>query len=153
MSEPFYQEFPADQIPEETHEDGGLLRVIAGTTAAGTEGPVRGIPTAPLYLDAILPAGAELDQPIDPAANAFLYIYEGAVDIEGPVGPHPVGKGHLAALSDGDHVHLIAGPDGARLILLSALPINEPVACHGPFVMNTREEIMQAFEDMRAGRF
>jgi redox-sensitive bicupin YhaK (pirin superfamily) len=153
MSEPGYQEFSAEEIPEEERE-GCRIRVIAGRTSRGTEGAVRDIPTAPLYFDVHLSPGGEFEEPLDSAANACVYVYEGDASVVSlSDAPVSLARGVLGRLGAGDGVRLRAGDQGARLLLLAARPLNEPIAWQGPFVMNTREELFQAFEDYRLGRF
>ncbi|HJS72754.1 MAG TPA: pirin family protein [Vicinamibacteria bacterium] len=149
MTAPRYQDIPAASIPEVEAEGGVSIRVIAGE-AAGTRGPVEGIATSPLYLDVRVPAGADYEHRLPSEHNALLYVYEGA----GEVGGERVEAGELAVLSrDGeDSVRLAASNRPMRALLLAARPLGEPLARYGPFVMNTRAEIEQAFEDYRRGR-
>jgi redox-sensitive bicupin YhaK (pirin superfamily) len=149
MTTPGYQEFPPAGVPLETHADGSTIRVIAGTTAAGTTGAVRNDWVRPLYLDVTLPAGAAFEQPLEADANAFLFPVEGDLT----VGGQRLGGRTLGILGPGERVALSAGADGARFLLVAAQPLGEPVARGGPFVMNTRTEVLQAFEDFRSGRF
>lgn len=154
LSAPGYQEFDRDEIPVENREEGIVIHVIAGTTSAGTTGPVKNIPTEPLYLDIELRQDADILQPIAEHANAFVYVYEGAAEILSPEHPSPlIQKGMLGLLSTGDGVHIRAKQPETRLLLLAAQPLNEPVAWGGPFVMNTREEVQQAFIDFNNGNF
>jgi hypothetical protein len=148
LSEPNYQEIPGAHIPEERRE-GARVRVISGRTARGTDGAVREIPTTPLYFDVHLEPGAAFEEALDTEANACVYVYEGDIT----VGGRTLERGMLARLGEGDGLQATAGSRGARFLLLAARPLNEPVAWHGPFVMNTREELMQAFDDYRSGRF
>ena len=154
MSTPEYQEFEREDIPTENREDGVTVHVIAGVTAEGTTGPVKNIPTEPLYLDIEFEQGSELQQPVAEDANAFIYVYEGSVEViaEEHI-PTVLQKGMLGILSSGDGVHIRAIKPASRILLLSAQPLNEPVAWGGPFVMNTREEIQQAFQDYHSGKF
>ena len=152
MTEPHYQEFDGREIPKERRGTGCTVRVISGTTSLGTAGSVSDIPTAPVYFDVKLAAGAEFSEAIDPRANACLYIYEGEAEIRA-ASAERLERGMLGRLGPGDGVQLRAGGQGARLLLLAAQPLNEPIAWHGPFVMNSRAEIMQAFEDYQNGRF
>jgi redox-sensitive bicupin YhaK (pirin superfamily) len=153
MKAPAYQEFKRDEIPEEARDDGVVLRVIAGTTSAGTAGPVQGIPTAPLYLDLTLPRGAGFEEPLPRNANAFVYVYEGGAEVVAEDGTaQDLPSGRLGLLGAGEGVRLRGGAQGGRLLLLAGRPLDEPVAWGGPIVMNTREEVLQAFDDMRAGR-
>jgi len=150
MTEPRYQDVPAEAIPTVELDGEAKLRVIAGTIA-GTEGPVRGIATSPLYVDVSLPKDAECELPVPSGHNAFCYVFEG----EGVVGETLLTAGQLGALSQGESeaVRLVTTERPLRLLLLAAKPLGEPVARYGPFVMNTREEIHQAFEDYKHGTF
>lgn len=148
MVAPRYQDIPPEKVPEVKHADGTVVRVVAGKVD-GIEGAVSGIATAPLYLDVRLAPGSTFAQPVPQGHASFVYVYEG----EAQVGETKVPRGRLAVLSDGDSVTLRAGDEPARVLLLAARPLREPVARYGPFVMNTQAEIMQAFEDFRAGRF
>lgn len=149
-----YRDIPAAQIPQVRLDDGTEVKVIAGTLVqAGREvqGPVQGISTSPLYLDIRLPQGAQFTQPIPAGHAALLYLYEGKVDVGDATGRSTL-QGHVAAvLGDGDAVSFTALSD-ARVLLLAARPINEPVVQYGPFVMNTREEIEQAIRDYQSGQ-
>jgi hypothetical protein len=160
MKPAHYRDIPAQQVPAVSLPGGGLVKVIAGTLQHGggeISGPVNGadqpLSTDPLYLDVQLPAGAQLLTPLTAGHTAFLYVYEG----EARVGPNddarPVPQRAAGVLSDGDSVRIQGGPQGARLLLLAARPLHEPVVQYGPFVMNTRQEIEQAVEDFRSGRF
>ena len=139
--------------PERTHADAvAAVKVIAGAFA-GVEGPVQAPATQPLYLDIDLAANASLAVPLPIGHNAFVQVFGGALTLPASGGAATVDAGDLALLSDGDGVVLQAGADGARLILVAGKPIGEPVAWHGPFVMNTADEIRQAIADYQAGRF
>ncbi len=148
MMAPRYQDIAPEQIPELEPAPGARVRVIAGE-AFGTPGPVRDIVTAPLFLDIALAAGAQLQVPLPAQHTAFVYTFEGAgvriVD-------STLDNGELGVLGAGDMVELAAGADDARLILVAAQPLREPVARWGPFVMNTPQEIQQALADYRDGR-
>ena len=148
MSAPGYQEFPvADMAVEEF--DGGLVRVVAGATAAGTVGPVKQLDIDPIYMDINLQQGASFNQPISSTANAFAYVIKGMVNIAGT----QVSQGYLVVLDDGDGVEMQALADDSRVLLVAGEPIGEPVARGGPFVMNTQEELRQAFYDYQTGQF
>ena len=153
MSPPEYQEFDKDEIPEENRADGAVIRVISGTTLLGTTGPVTNIPTTPLYLDMELPEGIEIEQPLPDNANAFIYVYSGMTDVLADEQSSRLEQGQLGVLGSGDGVHLRGAADRTRLLLLAARPLREPVAWSGPFVMNTRAEILQAFQDYHNGLF
>lgn len=154
MTEPRYQEFTDEELAVEPREDGTTVRVIAGRTSRGTAGPVTGIPTEPVYFDVEMPPGGVFEEGLPGDATAVVYVFLGAASISdgaGP-GPEPLAAGTVAVLGEGDRVRLEAGPEGARALLLAGTPLNEPVAWAGPFVMNTREELEQAYEDYQAGR-
>jgi redox-sensitive bicupin YhaK (pirin superfamily) len=152
MCEPRYQDIPPDAVPEVILDDGVSLRVIAGPSYGAT-GAVNGIATEPLYVDARLPAGTRLDHPMLPGHSAFCYVYDGEGEIGGRDGKpgRTLGPGTLALLGDGSAVRAVAAGSPMRFLLVAARPIGEPVARHGPFVMNTREELVQAFRDYEAG--
>ena len=148
MSDPGYQEFEAGQIPSE-HRGGGVeVKAIAGTTSRGLAGPVGGGAVDALYFDVALPAGARFAEPVAGERNAMLVVYEGAVTVAG-TRVEALGGAFLGA---GDEVVAEAVSD-AHFLLIAGKPIGEPVAWAGPFVMNSREEVQQAFADFQAGRF
>lgn len=149
MTEPRYQEFGAGAIPVEQRASGVAAKVIAGTTSLGTVGPIRAEATDARYIDAALPPGAVFAEPLPAGHSAFLVVYEGSLDVSGTT----LDALRIAALGDGERVEVTAGAQGARVLLLAGRPLNEPVAWGGPFVMNTREEVMQAFRDFEEGRF
>jgi len=144
MTPPRYQDTPAARIPEvdvgETR-----LRVITGE-AFGVKGPVESLIPVRL-LQARLQAGGALDLPLPAAHNCFGYVYEGEVAADGKT----LARGTLAVFEGGDRIALRAGQAGASVLLCDAMPIREPVARYGPFVMNTREELMRAFDDYQRG--
>jgi hypothetical protein len=149
-----YRDIQPDEIPAVPLPGGGRVKVIAGTLALEDKdvaGPMRGLTTDPLYLDVELPAGASFTHAIPQGHHAFVYPFEGELDV-GPEGKRRRLPTHSAGvLSDGDAVTLTAGPDGARAILLAGRPLLEPIVQYGPFVMNTREEIEQAINDYQNG--
>lgn len=150
MGEPGYQEFPADKIAEERRSDGTYIRVIAGKTGQGTVGPVVNDHTYPTYMDISIPPGVTFEQPIDLSHNAFIYVIQGelAVGEQAQV----VGEKTLGVFGQGNQISLTARSE-TRFMLAAGKPLNEPVARGGPFVMNTKEEINQAFDDFRRGQF
>lgn len=156
MKTPAYRDIPAADIPVVALTGGTRVKVIAGTLehdGGRTDGPIQGLTTAPLYFDVELPAGAVFRHPIASAANAFIFPYEGSVAV-GPEGSRTeVPHRSAGVLSAGDETEIVAGDEGARFILLAALPLREPIVQHGPFVMNTQDEIRQAIADYQAGRF
>ncbi len=153
MKDPGYRDIPSEQIPTIDLDNGGQVRVIAGTLAqqsGNTTGAVSGLTTDPLYLDVRLPAGGVFETPITHGYNAFLYLYEG----DASVGDDGQALKHRSAglLSDGDSVQVQAGDAEARFLLLAGKPLGEPIVQYGPFVMNTREEIEQAVRDYQSGK-
>jgi len=149
MTAPRYQDIAPEQVPE-VALGGAVVRVVAGSFG-GQDGAVQGIATQPLYLDVHLSAGASLTVPIDAGHNAFAYVYEGRADIG--AGAKRLERGDLGVLGSGESVTLAAPKGAARLIVVAGRPLQEPVAKYGPFVMNTPQQIVQAVEDFRAGRF
>ncbi|WP_207457103.1 pirin family protein [Azospirillum sp. SYSU D00513] len=151
MSDPGYQEFPAARIPVEAREEGVSVKVIAGATSRGTAGPVTAEATDARYFDVTLPPGASLSEPVPAGHTAFLALFEGSVRLPGS---QPLlGGPRLLVLGEGDRVEAAAGHNGARFLLIAGRPLKEPVAWGGPFVMNSREEVMQAFRDYEDGNF
>ncbi|MCE5233823.1 MAG: pirin family protein [Mizugakiibacter sp.] len=149
MTAPRYQDIAPERIPEVDPAPGVHARVIAGELA-GARGPVGGVATEPVFLDLALAPHARIEVPLPAAHNAFAFVFEGAgVTIGGVTLDHY----ELGVLSAGGTVALEAGEAAARLILVAGKPLNEPVAKYGPFVMNTPQQIMQAIDDYRAGRF
>ncbi len=146
LSDPAYQEFSAAAIPE-VAQDGARVRVLAGEFG-GARGVVDDPATDVLYLDVALVAGARFSLPLDDARNAFVYVFEGSARLAGEA----LAQHTLAVLGQGDQVEIEAGADDARFILVAGRPLGEPVVQYGPFVMNSREEIEQAFADYRDGR-
>ncbi len=151
MSEPAYQEFPPAGVPLEKHENGTEVRVISGVTGLGTEGPVRNSYVKPTYLDVSLPAGESFKQDVAGNDNAFVFVIDGELSV-GARGK-TLSRRILGVLGDGPTIRVTAGTEGARFLLVAAQPLDEPVARGGPFVMNTKEEIMQAFDDYKHNRF
>jgi redox-sensitive bicupin YhaK (pirin superfamily) len=149
MMTPRYQEIPADRIPEAVSPDGAVkVRVIAGEALGARAVVDTRIPIQ--YLHFHLAAGAKVTQPTPREYNAFAYVLGG----EAVFGSQRAGPSHMVMFSrDGDEVTLEASPDGPLdVLLIAGVPLGEPVARAGPFVMNTREEILQAVEDYQSGR-
>jgi redox-sensitive bicupin YhaK (pirin superfamily) len=150
MQEPWYRDIPAEELPRFTLPSGVGVQVIAGRSH-GIDGAVQREGTEPLYLDIDLPAGATFEQPLPAGHNAFFYVYRGEVLVDGKAVP----QARMAILDNAagaDGVRVKAGA-ASRLILIAGRPLNEPIAQYGPFVMNTNDEVFQAVEDFRAGRF
>jgi redox-sensitive bicupin YhaK (pirin superfamily) len=150
MTAPRYQDIGAERIPEVDIGAGARVRVLAGRFGA-VEGPVQAVATEPIYLDVHLEAGARFESALPSGHNAFVYAYQGVVT----AGPdaHELVRGDLAVLGPGSRVVAAASDAPARFVVVAGRPLNEPVARYGPFVMNTREQIVQAVQDLNAGRF
>lgn len=161
MCPPWYRDIPRGEIPQLTTPEGITVRVIAGD-CLGTHGKVLGAMqrehTEPLYLDIHFPeGGGSFRHPLPDTHNAFVYVYRGEVQVGGADGAsgQAVPSQRMAVLAnEGDGVMLQAraAPGGARALLIAGRPLNEPIAQYGPFVMNTREQLMQAVDDFRSGR-
>ncbi|HSY05782.1 MAG TPA: pirin family protein [Steroidobacteraceae bacterium] len=157
MTAPKYQEFGPALIPTATPAAGVSVRVIAGRVA-DVAGPISQPATEPTYLDIALEPGATFVQALPPDHAAFLYVFEGSIGVGAEADAQPLRTQELAVLSEGSQVRLTgvsAGSDGrtARAILVAGRPLREPVAKYGPFVMNTPQELQQAFVDFQNGRF
>jgi len=152
MTDPRYQEFGAERIPVAHPAAGVEVRVIAGR-AGGVEGPIRQPATDPLYLDIILAAGSAWEYEVAAGHNAFAYVFEGQATVGEGGDARLLETSELGVLGGGTRLVLRAGATPARLILVAGRPLREPVARYGPFVMNTRQELMQAFVDFQEGRF
>ncbi len=152
MVAPAYQEFSADFIPLE-ERTGTVIKVIAGSTSQGTLGPVRNEYIRPLMLDVTLDKDAEFIEPILSDDSTFVIVISGAIENQGQDFTTVIQTNELAVLSAGDQLSFKSLADKSQFLLVSASPINEPVFKGGPFVMNSREQIEQAFSDYRHGRF
>jgi len=169
MTTPRYQDIGATDIPEIIDDDGTKVRVVVGTFW-GKKGPVDGIAADPQYLDISIPPNTRKVLPIDTYRSAFAYIFAGSatfrdaskpfgVLVEKEIGGEEVhmrdmsGNRTLVVFGTGDEIVVQSGDEGVRFLLVSGAPIKEPVAWHGPIVMNTREELEQAFRDLRSGSF
>ena len=148
MSDPLYQEIPADRIPLVKTPEGAAIRVVAGDVL-GVRGPVTEIAAQPLYLDVGLPPGTDMRHPIAEGHTACAYLFEGSATF----GAVQVLAPALVILGPGRGFGLRSGDAGARYLLLAGRPLGEPIARYGPFVMNTAEEIEQALDDLRRGTF
>lgn len=168
MSAPRYQDVSGKEIPEITDNDGTTVRIICGDFW-GKKGPVDGIAADPRYLDVWVPAGKRKTLKVEHYRNAFAYVFEGtgtfrdasdpmAIQTEstGPNGEEnfEMAKNRsLVVFDNGDEVTIQAGDSGIRFLLVSGKPLQEPVAWGGPIVMNTQEELQQAFTELRNGTF
>jgi quercetin 2,3-dioxygenase len=160
MKPAHYRDIPAQQIPSLQLSSGASVKVIAGSVlldGQSATGPVNApdarLSTDPLYLDLKLPARVAIDVPVTRGHNTFLYVYEGDARVGPDTGAQALPYRAAGVLSDGHSVRVQGGERGAQLLLLAARPLREPVVQYGPFVMNTRQEIEQAVEDYRSGRF
>jgi len=150
MRAPWYRDFQASDIPEVTTAEGVKVRVIAGESH-GVKGAMQREVTEPLYLDLELPAGAAFSQPLPADHNAFVYVFRGALEIEGtevPVQRMAILKNR----ADADRVVLRA-KEATRALVIAGKPLGEPIAQYGPFVMNHQAEIVKAIQDYQAGLF
>ena len=152
MTAPKYQEFAPERIPVATPAPGVTVKVIAGRVGE-TLGPIEQPATDPIYLDVALVAGAVWDHALPDGHNAFAYAFEGGLEVGEGEDARPLAAQELAVLGGGPRLRLRAGDAGARVLVVAGRPTREPVARHGPFVMNTRQELMQAFVDYQEGRF
>jgi hypothetical protein len=168
MTAPRYQEVKSAEIPEVMDDDGTRARIVCGTFW-GKTGPVEGIVADPIYLDVSVPPGKHKTLPIETTRHAFAYVFAGAGEFCNASGPlavptEPVGGSgttpptdadnrSLVLFDSGDEVSVQAGDEGIRFLLISGKPLREPVAWYGPIVMNTQEQLQQAFQELKQGTF
>jgi redox-sensitive bicupin YhaK (pirin superfamily) len=169
MTTPRYQDIPAIEIPEVVDDDGTRVRVICGDFW-GKRGPVDGTAAEPRYLDVFVPPGKRKVLPVERGRHAFAYVFEGSGTFSDASQPFGVlteketaqgetlvrertGNRSLVVFDSGDEVTVQAGDEGIRFLLISGKPIEEPVAWHGPIVMNTQTELQQAVAELRNGTF
>jgi redox-sensitive bicupin YhaK (pirin superfamily) len=169
MTAPRYQDVEAQEIPEIHDDDGTVVKVVIGEFW-GKRGPVDGIAADPLYLDIRVPAGVKKRFKVDTYRNTFAYVFNGQARFTDASAPSGVllekevagqelnirdmsGNRTLIRFGTGDEIELQAGPDGVRFLLVAGTPIKEPVAWHGPIVMNTKAELQQAFAELRNDTF
>lgn len=150
MMAPRYQEKAADEIAEEQREGGLQIRVVAGETRQGTKGVIYNSFIDPLYFVLNAPVDSVFEDHIPAGHNAFVYVAKGRVQIGDKATAVP--ESGLAVLTDGDAVKIYAEADSVYIVV-AGKPLNEPIARGGPFVMNTKAELEQAFDDYRNGRF
>ena len=148
MTQPRYQDVLSEKIPVVTRENCVKIRVIAGNVD-GVQGAVTEIYADPAYLDVTLPPNTSFTHPVERGPTAFAYVFEG----EGIIGEKNVAHTRLVILGDGDVVQAQTEQQSMRFLLVSGLPLNEPIARYAPFVMNTQEEIRQALFDLQNGTF
>jgi redox-sensitive bicupin YhaK (pirin superfamily) len=168
MTNPRYQDIPSAAIPEVTEDDGTKARVICGDFW-GKKGPVEGVAADPNYIDISVPPGRKRRIAVETTRHAFAYVFAGsgtfrdasdprAVLTESAVDPNAPAvydaKNHSLVLFDrGDEIVVQAGPEGIRFLLVSGKPLEEPVAWQGPIVMNTQDQLRQAFRELNDGTF
>jgi quercetin 2,3-dioxygenase len=169
MTRPRYQDVSSRDVPEVTDDDGTHVRVVCGSFW-GKTGPVEGIAADPRYLDVSVPPGVRKRLAVDVTQHAFAYVFAGsgtfrdasapravATELVGPVIPRAAadeaGNRSLVLFDRGDEVVVQAGDQGIRFLLVSGRPIEEPVAWQGPIVMNTDEELRQAWRELQDGTF
>ncbi len=169
MTKPRYQDVNSKEIPEIVEDDGTRVRVVVGSFR-DHKGPVDGIAADPQYLDIYVPPNKRKVFPVDTYRSAFAYIFEGSATFRDASKPFGVlvekevdgeevhlrdlsGNRTLVVFDSGDEVVVHAGASGVRFLLVSGAPIGEPVAWHGPIVMNTREELVTAMSELQSGAF
>jgi quercetin 2,3-dioxygenase len=168
MTAPRYQEVKAAEIPQVTDDDGTQVRIVCGDLW-GTSGPVEGVAADPIYLDVSVPPGRRKTLPVETSRHAFAYVFAGDgkfCNASGPLAVPTEGVGwfdteppttaenrSLVLFDTGDEVAVQAGDEGIRFLLVSGKPFHEPVAWYGPIVMNTQQELQQAFEELERGTF
>jgi len=168
MTRPRYQEVKAAEIPEIKDDDGTHVRVVCGQFW-GKKGPVEGVASEPIYLDVSVSPGRRKTLPIETVRHAFAYVFAGSgkfCNASGPLAVPTEGVGwadvnppsqaadrSLVLFDSGDEVVVQAGDEGMRFLLVSGKPLEEPVAWYGPIVMNTQEELRQAFRELETGKF
>jgi quercetin 2,3-dioxygenase len=168
MTPPHYQEMKSGDIPELTDDDGTHVRLVSGTFW-GKAGPIKGIAADPVYIDVSVPPNKRKTLPVATTNNAFAYVFSGtgkfcnasrplAVPTES-VGwanttpPTEADNRSLILFDSGDEVTVQAGDVGIRFLLVSGKPLQEPVAWYGPIVMNTQEQLMEAYDELKRGTF
>ncbi|MDP9053178.1 MAG: pirin family protein [Acidobacteriota bacterium] len=167
MTAPRYQEIKAPEIPLVVEDDGTAVRIVSGAFS-GKKGPVEGVAADPVYIDVSVPPGRRKSLPLETTRHAFAYVFAGAGTFGNASGPQPVlteqvgldappvpetGNRSLVLFDRGDEVTVQAGPEGIRFLLVSGRPLGEPVAWRGPIVMNTQDELRQAFDELERGTF
>ncbi len=168
MTEPRYQGIKSADIPEITDDDGTKVRLICGALW-GARGPVEGIAADPVYVDVAVPPGRQKTIPVEMMRHAFAYVFAGSGQFKNASAPQavptedllteqitystPAENRSLILFDRGDSITVQAGEEGIRFLLVSGRPLQEPVAWHGPIVMNTRQELIQAFRDLENGTF
>ena len=151
MMEPRYRDIKSAQVPKVVLENGAEIKVICGRVGEH-EGPVRGIIIDPEYLDVTVPVTTEFTHPTKRGHTVFAYVTEGQGYFD-ETKKHLIGNGTVCLYADGDNIAVTSVEEPIRFLLISGKPIGEPVAWYGPIVMNTDEELQEAFEEYRNGTF
>jgi quercetin 2,3-dioxygenase len=151
MMEPRYRDIKKNQVPEVTLENSVTVKVICGKVGK-QEGPVKGIIIDPEYLDVAIPAKSEFKQPTMRGHTVFAYVIEGQGYFD-EAKTNSIANGSVCLYEDGDQIAVSTGNEPVRFLLISGKPIGEPVAWRGPIVMNTDEELLQAFQEYQNGTF
>ena len=146
MSDPGYQEYPPDSFPVIENEQSTVKLIVGGY--GGKKSPIEDPYTQVQYLDVNIKPGESFETELESDLQGFVYVFEGSAEIEGTQMP----QHHFGVIGEGNNLKIIAGGEGARLILVAGKPLNEPVVQYGPFVMSTQEEIKQAFKDYQQGK-
>jgi redox-sensitive bicupin YhaK (pirin superfamily) len=170
MTAPRYQDIAARDIPETIEDDGTRVRVICGEFG-GKTGPVEGVAADPRYFDVFVPPGRRKVLPIETTRHAFAYVFAGSGTFRDASAPRAVkteivgqaeaaggasdhiGNRSLVLFDRGDEIVVHAGDEGIRFLLVSGKPLEEPVAWAGPIVMNTEDQLQQAFDELQRGTF
>lgn len=168
MTAPRYQEVKSGDIPEVIDDDGTRVRIITGSFW-GTRGPVDGIAADPTYIDVSVPPGRKKAIPVETSHHSFAYVFAGTgkfCNASGPLAvptepvewadtkpPSEADNRSLVLFDNGDEVVVQAGEEGIRFLLVSGKPLEEPVAWYGPIVMNTQDQLREAFEELQKGTF
>jgi len=151
MGVPAYRGLTGNEIPEVTTDSGNRVKVVAGTFGQ-VEGPVRGIPVDPTYLDVRVPPRGTFELPTHPGFTVFAHSIEGSGTFEG-TDTRPVAAGETVLFGSGESVRARTADEEMRFLLVSGRPLHEPVAWYGPIVMNTRDQLLQAVRELSAGDF
>ena len=168
MTAPRYQDVPAKDIPEVTDDDGTHVRIVVGDFW-GKKGPVEGVAADPRYLDVSVAPGKTKRLAVDNSRHAFAYVFAGSgtfrdaskplavqtelVGVSDDPTPSMLGNRSLVVFDSGDEITVTAGDEGIRFLLVSGRPLAEPVAWYGPIVMNTEDELREAYAELKDGSF
>lgn len=156
MCNPAYQDIPSDAIPEYRPHESITVRVIAGVSngvLGAVQRPPENFPTQALYLDIHFDQETCFEQTLSSSHNAFIFVYRGAISVLSENQKTEVGLHRMAILKNEGNGVVIQGSPGAKVLLIAGQPLNEPIAQYGPFVMNTRDELIKAVDDFRAGLY